>query len=78
MYQTTTPLWLSFHNTFKLVKLAQKSDLVSFSNSGQITVLTAVTTKTFITKVKDGGCRFFYMLVKLCHTTRPHILDDSE
>jgi len=29
MYHTTDRLWLSFHNTFKSVKLAQNSDLVS-------------------------------------------------
>jgi len=54
-----------FHNTSKSVKLAQNSDLVSFSNSGQISVITAVSMKMIITKVKDGGCRIFYMLVKL-------------
>jgi len=78
MYHITDPLCLSFHNTSKSVKLAQNSDLVSFSNSGHISILIDVNTKMIITKVKDGGCRFFYMLVKLYHTTRRHILDDSE
>jgi hypothetical protein len=61
MHHTTAPLWLSFHNTSKSVKLAQNSELVSFSNSGQISGLTAVTTKMIITNVKDGGCRFIYI-----------------
>jgi hypothetical protein len=78
MYHTTAPLCLSFHNTSKSVKLAHNSDLVSSSNSRHISILTAVTKKMIITKVKDGGCRFFYMFVKLYHTTRRHILDDSE